>query len=98
MPRQLPVRYHVNFQSALTIYCWLCHISVDRWLYVDLCTLNLFCPVFRVDSDSEISFVRLCLEYALMWKMLMLNFVEFDLFDLIIILWSCMEWLDEWRD
>jgi hypothetical protein len=21
MPRQLPVRYHVNFQSALTIYC-----------------------------------------------------------------------------
>jgi hypothetical protein len=30
MPRQLPVRCHVNFQSALTVYCCLCHVSVDR--------------------------------------------------------------------
>jgi hypothetical protein len=51
------------------------------WLNVDSCTQNLFCPVFHIDSDYEISFVGLCLEYAVMLKMLMLNYVEFDLYE-----------------
>jgi hypothetical protein len=52
-------------QPQVSIDCATSALTVDRWLYVDLCTRNLFCPVFRLDSDSEIIFAGLCLEYAI---------------------------------